>query len=943
MWILHHRGLPPGATRCGAVMLAWVALAWGLPIQAADTPDETARAGHQETLEDLPAGAAAERSAAVSTRAVVAVGPYISVQVNVDALGDNILGDAANEPSIAIDATDPARMVIGWRQFDSVLSNFRQAGRAYTQDGGWTWTNPGVFEPGIFRSDPVLDYDADGNIYYNSLRSDFTCQYFISGDGGVNWTTALPAFGGDKLWSAIDRTSGIGRGNIYCAWSPAAGCCGNRLFTRSTTGGFSFMEPMALPVQSTWGTLCVAPNGNLLICSRAVSGSSAVQISFNAQDPNATPTFPVTRLVAMGGSTSFSSFPNPAGLLGQMWIACEPPGGPRPNHVYLLGSVNPPGADPLDVMFARSTDGGFNWEPPLRINDDPLGRNAYQWFGTMAVAPNGRIDAVWNDTRNDPTNQFSELFYASSSDGGLTWTENVAVSPPFNPSLGYPNQNKLGDYYDIISADGAVHVAYAATFNGEQDVYYLRIPIDCNLNGVLDEQDIAAGTSVDCDSNGLPDECDRDCNTNGQVDACEVSAGSAPDCDGNSVPDVCDIATGAQPDCDASGVPDGCELAAGTAPDCDTNGVPDACDIAAAVAEDCNGDGVPDACNQIELAATISPPTDTIACTQAPASFTIAAPDATGYQWLFEDVEIPNAQAATLTVDPVSLADEGAYHCRVSFGCVSAESPAAILRVVPPSVEIELLSSGQLAACDGSVAVLQVGLNDADGGLYQWSRDGIDLTNGGRIAGAQTATLEIDDVRHGDAGTYTCRAWNICLDEAEAVSTAGIVTVITPEFVQPPASVCADLGTDAAISAQIVSDLPFGQAWYEGTTPLTNGGRISGAQTPTLQIADVQPADAGRRFRLLAAVLNPPCTAFSDEAVLTVQQAGGCANCPQPGDLDADGDYDLVDMAAFGTCFGADVGQAPVCACANVDGTNAQVDLADWELLEQLIAGPGGG
>jgi hypothetical protein len=65
--------LPPGATRCGAVMLAWVALAWGLPIQAADTPDETARAGHQETLEDLPAGAAAERSAAVSTRAVVAV------------------------------------------------------------------------------------------------------------------------------------------------------------------------------------------------------------------------------------------------------------------------------------------------------------------------------------------------------------------------------------------------------------------------------------------------------------------------------------------------------------------------------------------------------------------------------------------------------------------------------------------------------------------------------------------------------------------------------------------------------------------------------------------------------------------------------------------------------------------------------------------------------
>jgi len=93
-------------------------------------------------------------------------GPYRSIQVNGDALSRNIPGDAANEPSIAVDPTDPTRIVIGWRQFDSVESNFRQAGWAYSDRGGYRWTFPGVLEDNVFRSDPVLDADADGNVYY---------------------------------------------------------------------------------------------------------------------------------------------------------------------------------------------------------------------------------------------------------------------------------------------------------------------------------------------------------------------------------------------------------------------------------------------------------------------------------------------------------------------------------------------------------------------------------------------------------------------------------------------------------------------------------------------------------------------------------------------------------------------------------------------------------
>ncbi len=63
-----------------------------------------------------------------SPAALPSFGLAVSVQVNIDPNGEDILNDAANEPSIAVDPTAPHRMAIGWRQFDNISSNFRQAG-----------------------------------------------------------------------------------------------------------------------------------------------------------------------------------------------------------------------------------------------------------------------------------------------------------------------------------------------------------------------------------------------------------------------------------------------------------------------------------------------------------------------------------------------------------------------------------------------------------------------------------------------------------------------------------------------------------------------------------------------------------------------------------------------------------------------------------------------
>jgi len=397
----------------------------------------------------------------------------VTTQVNVNGSGQNIVGDAANEPSIALNPLDPNFISIGWRQFNTIASDFRQAGYGFTTDGGSSWTFPGVLEPGVFRSDPVLDYDASGNIYYNSLTltggSNYTCDVFKSTTGGSTWDGGVDARGGDKQWMTIDKTGGVGAGNVYAYWTSFYSSCSPGYFTRSTNSGASFQSCITVSGGPYWGTLDVGPDGELYVAGEGF----VVAKSTNAQNDGQAIVWDFNRNVSLGGFLSYGEGPNPDGLLGQAWIAVDRSNGPTRGYVYLLASVDRSGQDPVDVMFSRSTDGGNSWSTAVRINNDA--GNNYQWFGTMSVAPNGRIDVVWLDTRNDPGGFDSELFYSYSTDGGISWSGNDQMSESFDPHVGWPIQQKMGDYFDMISDDGGAHLAWAGTFNGEQDVYYSYI------------------------------------------------------------------------------------------------------------------------------------------------------------------------------------------------------------------------------------------------------------------------------------------------------------------------------------------------------------------------------------------------------------------------------------------------------------------------------------
>lgn len=422
----------------------------------------------------------------VFSSSVLAQSNNNGVQINTDVFGDNIIHDAANEPSFAISPVDTNIIVAGWRQFDTITSDVRYAGNAYSWDGGKTWTNNPVLEPppgaGMYanQSDPVLAANNDGDFFYNSLifnslRDGMTV--YRSVNGGEFWETPFYQVEGfeDKNWYTVDRSGGVGYQNHYGIWWGIQ-------FTRSTDNGQTWSRVIDIG-NGTMSYVAVGPTGELYASWRD-GYVVAVRRSDDAQDPNVNPTFG-PEVTLPFGSTPRGLRVNPGGAAGQVYVEPDWSGGNRYGWVYALASST--NTDPADVMFARSTDGGMTFSDPKRVNDDfdPNG-NDLQWMAAMSVSPAGRIDAVWFDTRDDPNHFLSRLYYTFSYDGGITWDRNRPISDPFDSTIGYPVQQKIGDYYQCLSDNGGVGIVYPATFNGEEDIYFKRVhPIEFEADPLI--------------------------------------------------------------------------------------------------------------------------------------------------------------------------------------------------------------------------------------------------------------------------------------------------------------------------------------------------------------------------------------------------------------------------------------------------------------------------
>lgn len=527
-----------------------------------------------------------------------------------------------------------------------------------------------------------------------------------------------------------------------------------------------------------------------------------------------------------------------------------------------------------------------------RINDLTL--KVTSPTGTIYYGNNGLLDGNWSTSGGSPNT--------------IDNVENVFIPNP-----------AAGAWTIEVSADDVNQDGHVETPNW--DVDYALV--------------ISGGVSgADCNANDIPDPCDLSCAAPG----CSVAGcGLSLDCNANSIPDECE-----GPDCNANQIPDECELVDN---DCNADLVPDDCQLAG---NDCNGNLLPDDCDADNLFAAIAHPQDQHPCPGDQAVFTAVTPGATAYQWykngnelLSDGGNVFGATTDTLTIESAGPANEGTYTCEVSLGCITTSSMPAALDLTSDSLSVMLTTPAVVQGCAGEgtlTAIFEVAVNDPTNVTYQWEHNGTPLVDGGDVSGATTPHLEIANVQAADVGNYYCTVSNGCT--APDPSTFGTIVLSSAVAQQPPAVVCAEYGSSAVFKVVAAAPVPDFYMWFEGAVQLSNGGRISGADTDTLTLSNVQAGDNGRTFRLRLLTASPFCSNFSQNTMLQAVPVGECPACPNPGDMDGDGDYDLFDLHQFTLCFGEDVSVNAACLCANVADANATVDLNDWMVLEQLVGGP---
>ena len=193
-------------------------------------------------------------------------------------------------------------------------------------------------------------------------------------------------------------------------------------------------------------------------------------------------------------------------------IAWSPQGGPDGTvHIVSQGNETPTIAAESDIFYKQSTDGGRTWSPPARVNDDDPRAMFGQYIPMISVAPNGRIDVAWWDTRSDPGIRGNDVYYAYSNDNGKTWSKNIRVtdrtidrklgvwgnnfdmnSPP---GIASTNAYALFGWDDTRNSDTSTS-ANAGLGGGVQDIYTAAVQYEVVGGGTSNAVKIALAAVV---------------------------------------------------------------------------------------------------------------------------------------------------------------------------------------------------------------------------------------------------------------------------------------------------------------------------------------------------------------------------------------------------------------------------------------------------------------
>jgi uncharacterized delta-60 repeat protein len=156
------------------------------------------------------------------------------------------------------------------------------------------------------------------------------------------------------------------------------------------------------------------------------------------------------------------------------------------------------------------------------------------------------------------------------------------------------------------------------------------------------------------------------------------------------------------------------------------------------------------------------------------------------YQWYLNGSTIPGATSATLSRNPAQRAHEGTYMVTASNASGTVTSRPMYLDVL---AEPEILGDITITYNSGGSATIVGTVKGAPTLSYSWQKDGVTITNlTGKITGATTVTLTIQNLSETDSGAYRLVATNShgsSRSSAANVVVAGLVGSIDTSWSSP--------------------------------------------------------------------------------------------------------------------------------------------------------------
>ncbi len=485
---------------------------------------------------------------------------------NVNAISDDVAGvnDTTSprrqqpEPSIAINPRNTQVIAAGAQDFRratelrTACGGDRWNGLYLSTDGGQTWANslvPGyctdttqgagseqaVSEMFDFstNTDPVLVFDAFGNLYYSHIAFNanpfrtippsasgvlFVSTYRVSDLGAATYakTVKIPSGSGlrktpfeagpgifsnfdDKQWMTVDNSPGSPfYGRVYVTWTKFGAQGGQSSIWVSHCGGNGTGEEVCQ--EFTRGKVLNKPvAGGLVQESFPATGpDGALYIAFLQFQGGFGSTLPHSGIWILksrdGGETAVQvqiadirQIPSPippAGTAANDGLNSFRTGTAPGVAVTADGTVHVVwaewvGGTDAEVRYTRSTDGGATWSAPISLNSDPAG---HQFFPSITASGNS-VHVAWYDGRlnpaGDPITDLQVFYRRSTNAGGTFEVDTPVTDQPFNPNRvsRFPVfcAAFIGDYLDIDAVGSRV----AVIWNDNRNVANPLSPAEC--------------------------------------------------------------------------------------------------------------------------------------------------------------------------------------------------------------------------------------------------------------------------------------------------------------------------------------------------------------------------------------------------------------------------------------------------------------------------------